>query len=143
MRKSHANLSGQRIGMLTVVGYHMKKGGHHYWLCKCDCGNFASVQDSNLMSMSCWHCGCMKNKKRRESLLKPSAVTLTASQLPSLLPTGSLCKPQESAPPERTATSEFMSCTVFPCNNIVYWVVIFVHRSFWVFVHRQCSFMNR
>lgn len=53
---------GKRFGMLTVTGYAGKKGGVHYWRCRCDCGNLAEVSQSNLQSGQV-SCGCIQSQR--------------------------------------------------------------------------------
>ena len=56
------NLSGQRFGMLTVLGLNTKlsQPKNRVYTCQCDCGNICYVQGKNL---SCGHtqsCGCTR-----------------------------------------------------------------------------------
>jgi len=93
-KRQRMDLSNQKFGMLTVVSYHKIKNRKHYWICKCDCGNFASVQDSNLRSMSVWHCGCMKGNAGKGKIAKlisvPSLPEPITAESPTLhLPTDS------------------------------------------------------
>ena len=70
------DLSGQRFGRLTVVKIDNSienRGNGAYWICRCDCGNFISVQASNLRKGNVNSCGCLISKgeeKIREILLK-------------------------------------------------------------------------
>lgn len=49
---------GERFGDLEVVSYDGKRGGKHYWRCRCICGNTAIVCQSNLKSGHTRSCGC-------------------------------------------------------------------------------------
>lgn len=60
------DLSGQRFGRLAAVERTGRSDcGATMWLCKCDCGNFVSVQYSNLKSGATKSCGCL-NRENRE-----------------------------------------------------------------------------
>ena len=54
--KSRIDLSGKRIGKLTVLEYK----GHGFWLCKCDCGNTKEILANNLTRKKkpTQSCGC-------------------------------------------------------------------------------------
>lgn len=49
---------GKRFGMLTVTAYDGKREGKHWWKCKCDCGNEATVSQSCLQNGHTTSCGC-------------------------------------------------------------------------------------
>ncbi|OPY84201.1 MAG: hypothetical protein A4E65_00339 [Syntrophorhabdus sp. PtaU1.Bin153] len=57
------DLTGKVFGHLTVLGFHEKKNGSQYWLCKCDCGKTVIIQRSNMTSGTTKSCGCMKGFK--------------------------------------------------------------------------------
>ena len=53
------DLTGQRFGRLEVLGFAGKaKNGHSRWLCKCDCGNEATVSYEALRRGDTKSCGC-------------------------------------------------------------------------------------
>ena len=68
------SLVGQRFGRLTVVGYDTERSyvkeyksviyKIHYWICKCDCGNFKSVSQNKLTSGNTKSCGCYQTEAR-------------------------------------------------------------------------------
>lgn len=64
-RWRHFDLTGDRYGMLTVVGMDTKttKGGERFWICRCDCGNTTSVRTGSLRSGNTKSCGCMERMK--------------------------------------------------------------------------------
>ena len=62
------DLRGQRFGRLTVVDQLPAINKRTMWLCKCDCGNEASVDAQNLHTGHTQSCGCL----RRERLSKAS-----------------------------------------------------------------------
>lgn len=52
------NLTGERFGMLTVIGQKGSRHGHAMWECECDCGTKTVVQSSDLRSGRTKSCGC-------------------------------------------------------------------------------------
>lgn len=55
------DLTGQRFGRLTVIEETAeRKHGKVVWLCRCDCGNFVSVDQNSLHSGNTRSCGCYK-----------------------------------------------------------------------------------
>jgi hypothetical protein len=46
---------------LTVLERNGTKDGHAAWLCKCDCGNFVTVNGRNLREGKTQSCGCLHN----------------------------------------------------------------------------------
>lgn len=62
----YINRVGQRFGKLVVlekVDTPQKKDKHAYWLCLCDCGNFAVVASHHLTCGHTFSCGCLSNGK--------------------------------------------------------------------------------
>lgn len=58
------DLTGFHSGLLEVMGFsHDSKSGHHYWKCKCECGNTKLVRGSHLYTKSIKSCGCLKNRR--------------------------------------------------------------------------------
>jgi hypothetical protein len=57
------DLSGQRFGFLTVVAMVPRTPGRNtVWICRCDCGNEARVQVSDLRSAGKRSCGCKRGE---------------------------------------------------------------------------------
>lgn len=56
------DMTGKRIGSLTVVGVAPRKGGdsHARWMCLCDCGRRTEAAGNNLRRGSVKSCGCLK-----------------------------------------------------------------------------------
>lgn len=52
---------GRSFGDLRVVAYDGKRGGKHYWRCRCICGGEAVVSQSNLQDGHTRSCGCRVN----------------------------------------------------------------------------------
>ena len=52
MAGKREDLTGRRFGKLVVISidpdYVPKSGRHARWLCKCDCGNYKTVQSNHL-----------------------------------------------------------------------------------------------
>lgn len=59
----YTDLITKQFGRWTVVSHSHGS----YWTCRCECGNTASVQASNLVKGSSKSCGCL----RREFLAQP------------------------------------------------------------------------
>lgn len=57
------DLNGKRFGKLVVVGrLKNDKNGKTMWMCKCDCGELASVRGSELKRGHTASCGCYKSE---------------------------------------------------------------------------------
>lgn len=54
-------LAGRPFGDLTVLSYAGKRGGSHYWLCRCSCGRELEVRQSNLLGGHSTSCGCKRD----------------------------------------------------------------------------------
>ena len=52
---------GRIFGDLTVVSYDGRRGGKHYWRCRCRCGEETVVSQSNLQDGHTRSCGCRAN----------------------------------------------------------------------------------
>lgn len=49
-----------KIGKLTVIQYAGKNGNSHYWICRCECGNFTKTRAYHLICDICRSCGCLQ-----------------------------------------------------------------------------------
>jgi hypothetical protein len=56
------DLTGQRFGMLTVIGLAATPGGNVLWQCRCDCGGESLVLSNNLAKGNSKSCGCRKGQ---------------------------------------------------------------------------------
>jgi hypothetical protein len=74
---TYNNLTGQKFGKLTVVGFNSKrkytrKTGdiyyRYYWDCKCDCGNNTIALGPSLKNGHTKSCGCHKISKAKSNL---------------------------------------------------------------------------
>lgn len=52
---------GDRFGRLTVLEEQINPNdtSHHYYLCKCDCGNTKLIRDRRIYDGSTQSCGCL------------------------------------------------------------------------------------
>lgn len=53
------DLTGQRFGRLTVLGFVPTKDEQSHWLCICDCGNKTTVVSNSLTLGHTQSCGCL------------------------------------------------------------------------------------
>ena len=53
------DLTGQRIGRLTVVQPAPTRNGETLWRCQCDCGVFKEIRTNALRSGQTRSCGCL------------------------------------------------------------------------------------
>ena len=57
------DLTGQRFGLLVVLGIGEQVGNHAYkWFCRCDCGIVKQIKGGNLKSGHTISCGCYKKE---------------------------------------------------------------------------------
>ena len=68
MRK--IDLTGQKVGRLTVISQSLTINKKIYWLCACDCGNEKTVQGSKLKNGESSSCGCARSEKLSEMAKK-------------------------------------------------------------------------
>lgn len=61
-KTTRIDLTGQRFGRLTVVGYHDTVKGMARWRCLCDCGNETTVYGGNLRRGYTQSCGCYRHE---------------------------------------------------------------------------------
>lgn len=57
------DISGRKIGRLTVVCRVVAKNKRTMWLCKCDCGNETVVDGYNLKTGHTRSCGCLQRER--------------------------------------------------------------------------------
>lgn len=68
--KNVDNLTGQKFGMLTVIGLHPTETRKTYWICQCDCGNMKIVRSDSLKCGAIKSCGCLKKKQDEKNLIR-------------------------------------------------------------------------
>ena len=61
------DISGQRFGRLTVLGFSHSNSIKRYWMCRCDCGKFKTVILSQLRSGMTRSCGCLRHEGYRRT----------------------------------------------------------------------------
>ena len=65
------NLAGQRFGRLVAISPEKeRKDGRVFWLCKCDCGNTASIASHALCSGHTRSCGCLNKERSTERIVR-------------------------------------------------------------------------
>lgn len=74
------NWIGKRFGKLMVISYDGKKGGCHFWICKCDCGNTVSVRQSNLKGGKTSSCGCLADIRKKVHYVDGTCIELIQSR---------------------------------------------------------------
>lgn len=57
------NLSGQKIGMWTVLEMAPNRGRYDYFLCRCECGTEKEVSGNSLRAGTSQNCGCVRKKR--------------------------------------------------------------------------------
>jgi len=63
------DLINKKFGLLTVIEYvdKAKSRGKTIWKCKCECGTIKLIQDNHLKSGNTKSCGCLRNRKGKDS----------------------------------------------------------------------------
>ncbi len=66
------DLSGQKFGLLTVIGFDNTRTDRVYYLCRCDCGKEKSILAQNFTGGKTRSCGCLRvanitSRKRTEN----------------------------------------------------------------------------
>lgn len=69
-RKRIHDLTGQRFGLLTVIGLKDTETRKTYWVCQCECGNVKTVRSDSLLSGAIKSCGCLKKAQDKVNLVK-------------------------------------------------------------------------
>lgn len=63
MAKLRVDLTGKKIGRLTVIGRAENKGRHVVYRCRCDCGNEKDIFAESLSSGNTQSCGCLQKER--------------------------------------------------------------------------------
>lgn len=58
MGQARIDISGKKVGMLTVLSPAPSHMGRQKWLCQCDCGQIKAIRGDVLRSNSQQSCGC-------------------------------------------------------------------------------------
>ena len=74
--KFYEDLTGKRIGKLTVLNKSKQSGRHLYWDCICDCGKRITVKGDHLRQQNQLSCGCLasKGEEKIASILKENDI---------------------------------------------------------------------
>lgn len=62
------DLTGQRFGRLTVLGFAERDEHHSWWWCRCDCGQIKRPTANKLRLGKTLSCGCWRAEKSRALL---------------------------------------------------------------------------
>lgn len=65
LKKPAINILGQRFGRLTPIGLLGSVIKITFWLCRCDCGEFAIIRGSKLRNGHTRSCGCLRQERRK------------------------------------------------------------------------------
>lgn len=66
IEENSIKIEGQRFGRLIVI----KRIKNNKFLCKCDCGNFKTIEKSSLLSKNTKSCGCLARETSKKTLYK-------------------------------------------------------------------------
>lgn len=72
------DLSGKKVGMLTVIRPEGRRQGQMAFLCKCECGNETIVRGDKLRQGKAMSCGCM-HQKVMDSIGERRTITYTVN----------------------------------------------------------------
>ena len=71
---SFIDLTGKRFGRLTVIERDKsKQDGLAFWVCKCDCGSYASIYGGNIRNGHTQSCGCLREETEAYRFLRHNA----------------------------------------------------------------------
>jgi len=68
---NYKDLTGKKFGHLTILyDSDIRKFGHVYWHCKCDCGQEVDVSSTHLITGETISCGCLKTSKGENKIIE-------------------------------------------------------------------------
>lgn len=74
------DISKQRFGRLVAIRQERIEGRKYMWLFKCDCGNYAVLDRSNVITGSAKSCGCLiveaAQERAKKNVVKIDSITL-------------------------------------------------------------------
>lgn len=74
------DISKQRFGRLVAIRQERVEGRKYMWLFKCDCGNYAVIDRSNVITGSAKSCGCLiveaAQERAKKNVVKVDPITL-------------------------------------------------------------------
>jgi len=62
------DITGLRVGTLTVLGRNGKIGDQYAWKCRCDCGVEKTIRQFHLKHNVVQSCGCLKREQTRKRM---------------------------------------------------------------------------
>ena len=71
MKRSEADITGSKYGMLKAVKNSHWRGNNSYWFFKCDCGNEKSILKTEVKTGRVVSCGCYKPNRKHGMSLTP------------------------------------------------------------------------
>lgn len=66
MRPLEVDLTGQRMGRLTVLERGPNQGRKVMWVCRCDCGRTCRYQTFDILFGKVSSCGCYRRERQRD-----------------------------------------------------------------------------
>lgn len=64
MARPIEDITGRKVGRLTVLRFACKRNGKPYWVCRCACGVEKTVMGQSLRQQSVKSCGCLQYAER-------------------------------------------------------------------------------
>lgn len=64
------DLTGEVVGLWTIIGYAEYRNGHHHWHCRCACSAEKTVNQGSLLKGVSRSCGCDRDKALGRRRLK-------------------------------------------------------------------------
>jgi hypothetical protein len=68
--KAHIDLTGQVFQRFTVLSLAFRKNSRAWWICSCECGATATVEQRNLRTGNSGSCGCLARDHQRAAITK-------------------------------------------------------------------------
>lgn len=75
------DLTGQKYGLLTVIGLKDTDTRKTYWVCQCECGNIKEVRSDSLLCGAIKSCGCLKREQDKVNLTKNHRHKMSGTRL--------------------------------------------------------------
>lgn len=69
-KRKFQDLTGQKFGKLTVIGFAGVKNKNYQWVCCCDCGKTKNILAAHLKSGGTVSCGCFMIERIKEAKTK-------------------------------------------------------------------------
>lgn len=75
------DLTGQKFGLLKVLGLEETNTRKTYWKCLCECGNIKTVRSDSLQCGAIKSCGCIKKQQDRINLTANHSHKMSGTRL--------------------------------------------------------------